>query len=94
LKKSTHFAFTASISALWANAGAISPVNTATTSAVLRMTNDSHLTLNICALQDFPQDRRKEGDSFLVMHGSLPGSTTHGWQVFAWHELPSGRDGR
>jgi hypothetical protein len=28
LKKSTHFAFTASISALWANAGAISPVNT------------------------------------------------------------------
>jgi hypothetical protein len=28
--------------------------------------------------------------SFLMIHGSLPGSTTHGWQVFAWHELPSG----
>src|SRR5262245_7756806 len=37
LKKSIHFAFTASISAFWANAGALSAARKAITAAILRM---------------------------------------------------------
>src|SRR5262249_32780890 len=43
LKKSIHFAFTASISAFWANAGKISPTTKAIASAIVRMTHDSRL---------------------------------------------------
>src|SRR5262249_32943800 len=41
LKKSIHFAFTASISVFWANAGKISPTTKAIASAIVRMTHDS-----------------------------------------------------
>src|SRR5262249_6364772 len=39
LKNSTHFAFTASISDCWANAGTVSPTTKTIASAILRMTH-------------------------------------------------------
>jgi hypothetical protein len=43
LKKSIHFAFTASISAFWANAGAMSATTKAIIGAILRMSHGSWL---------------------------------------------------
>src|SRR5260221_7413605 len=69
LKKSIHFAFTASMSAFWANAGAISAATKAITGAILRMTHGSRFGVNIWAFADFPQDRRE--DSFLRVYARL-----------------------
>src|SRR5713226_9491700 len=70
LKKSIHFAFTASMSAFWANAGAISAATKAITGAILRMTHGSRLGVNICAFADFPQDRREDRR---LLGASMPG---------------------
>src|SRR5258707_7514178 len=69
LKKSLYSASTASISAFWANAGAISAATRAITGAILRMTRGSRFDVNICAFPDFPQDRRE--DSFLRVYARL-----------------------